>query len=391
MFMLKFITTLTTMRTRFVIRKSRLNKSGTCPVNCRITINMVRSNEFSIGLMVDPSKWDSKGQRVKGNSFATIEANRKIEIVKAELSDIYLSNRAKGGKLSAEELRSIYLGTEVLGCRLSRLSQSYLNELRVKGRSKSTMVRYERCFRYLQDFLREDMDASSITRKHVSGFWLWLRAKNYHTDYCNKIVQSCIGLFRYGVREGHVDDNPFSGYSLEWKKELDVTCLEKNEVEAIRSHEWNSRLEKVADAFLFMCYTGLHIADYIGVTANAIYDYAGHKFMKVVRIKTKVEAIFPLTSYAKQLIDKYGGINNLPKISAQKMNDYLKLIAAKLDITKKLTNKIARKTFTNMCINELGLSFEVVATMLGHTTTRQVRHYGAVNEKRLLTEWQGKL
>lgn len=386
--MLKFISTLTSMHARFVIRKARLNKSGTCPINCRITVNMIRSNEFSIGVFVDPAKWDSKAQRVRGHSPAAIEANRKIEIVKAELSELYLSARSKGTKLSAEQLRNIYLGKDVVGCLLSRMTSLYLNELLVKGRSKSTMGRYERCYRYLQEFLKEDLDVDAISRRQVSNFWIWLKSRNYHNDYCNKIVQACIGLFRYGQREGYVQHNPFSGYSLEWKKELDVTCLEPDEVEAIKKTKWNDRLQKVADCFLFMCYTGLHIADYIAVKSHAIYEYQGQKFMRVERIKTKVEAVFPLTDFAMLLINKYGGLDYMPRISAQKMNDYLKLIADRLEIKKNLTNKIARKTFTNMCINELGLSFEVVATMLGHTSTRQVKHYGSVTEKRILAEWR---
>lgn len=349
---------------------------------------MVRSNEFAIGVLVDPAKWDSKAQRVKGTSHAAIEANRKIDIVRAEISEIYLGARARGVKLSAAQIRSIFVGEDEAGCLLSKMSALYLLELKVKGRSKSTMGRYKRCYQYLRDYVKEDIQVSDVSRKHVSGFWIWLKARGYQSDYCNKIVQACIGLFRYGEREGYVDKNPFAGHSLEWTKELDTTCLTREEVAAIRAHTWIDRLQRVADSFLFMCYTGLHISDYIEVKSDCMYEYLGHQFMKVRRLKTGIVATFPITEHAKALIAKYGGIDKLPRISAAKMNDYLKVIASKLDITKNLTNKIARKTFTDMCINELGLSFEVVASMLGHTSTRQVKHYGSITERRIVAEWK---
>ncbi|MCF0059970.1 site-specific integrase [Dyadobacter chenwenxiniae] len=376
------------MRTRFIIRRARTNQAGLCPINCRITVKMIRANEFAVGLLVDPNKWDSKTQRLKGSSLTAMDVNRRLDIIKSELEEIYLSARARGTHLSADQIKDIYNGVSLVGCSISKLSKQFLEELILRERSTVTTNRYKRCFAYLTEYLGKDYDVSAVQKKEVSGFWVWLKSRGYHNDYCNKIVQSCIGLFRYAIREGHIDSNPFSGVSLEWKKELDITCLDPREIESIKMYDWSERLQLVADSFLFMCYTGLHIGDYRDVRQESVYEYDGHQFMKIRRVKTNVEATFPLTDYAQFLIAKYGGVDKLPHISPQKMNDYLKIIAEKVDINKNLTNKIARKTFTNMCLNDFGFSPEVVATMLGHTTTRQIRHYGAIKEKRILTEWR---
>ncbi|GAB4047836.1 hypothetical protein GCM10028810_32330 [Spirosoma litoris] len=51
-----------------------------------------------------------------------------------------------------------------------------------------------------------------------------------------------------------------------------------------------------------------------------------------------------------------------------------------------LTVKITRKTFTNVMLNELGVSEESVAAMLGHSTTKHVKYYGKANEERVARE-----
>ncbi|WP_169720024.1 site-specific integrase [Dyadobacter alkalitolerans] len=379
------------MRSRFVIRRARLNQAGTCPVNCRITVNKIKTSEFAVGLSVDPKKWDSKLQRVKGAANSAVDINRRLDIIKSELEEIYLSARSRGVHLSALEVKDIYLGKTEITFYYSKMAANYHNELVLKGRAKTTLNRYKRCFAYLADYLKVDMVVGSIERRHVAGFWLWLKSRDFHNDYCNKIVQACIGLFRYGIREGLFERNPFSGYTLEWKKELDTTALDPHELEQIKEYEWSPRLQRVVDSFLFMCYTGLHIGDYRDVRQEARYTFEGVEFMKVRRIKTNVEAVFPLSNDALAIIDKYGGLNNLPRISGQKSNDYLKLIAERVGITKNMTNKMARKTFTDVCLNDYGLSDEVVAKMLGHTTTRQVKHYGRIKERRIVREWKDKI
>ncbi|RYC70188.1 hypothetical protein EQG79_09990 [Spirosoma sordidisoli] len=52
----------------------------------------------------------------------------------------------------------------------------------------------------------------------------------------------------------------------------------------------------------------------------------------------------------------------------------------------KLTVKVACKTFTNLMLNELGVSEESVAAMLGYTTTKHIRYYGKANEERIAKE-----
>lgn len=375
------------MHTRFIIRKARLNRTGTCPLNCRITVDGVKANEFAVGILVEPSKWDSAYQRIRGNSERTLDLNRKLDLIKSELDEIYLAGRAKGQRLSAHDIKDIYSGKKELSCRISTMIENFMIDLKLRERSKATLDRYGRCFKYLLTYIKSDLPADHVERRHISGFWNWLKSKDYHNDYCNKIVQACIGLFRYGIREGIVEKNPFTGTSLEWKKELDTTFLTSEEIEKLKKETWSERLQKVVDTFLFMCYTGLHISDYINAVEDSRYIYENKEWMQIRRVKTNVTAKFPLHKYVLYLLEKYGGISGLPRISGQKMNDYLKLVGEQIKTTKNLTNKIARKTFTNIALNEYKMSFESVGKMLGHVGINQIKHYGAISEKRIAAEW----
>ena len=52
------------MTVLFYLNKAKTNQKGVCPIYCRITYNKSRK-EFSTGLFINPSIWDSKQQSAK--------------------------------------------------------------------------------------------------------------------------------------------------------------------------------------------------------------------------------------------------------------------------------------------------------------------------------------
>ena len=69
----------------------------------------------------------------------------------------------------------------------------------------------------------------------------------------------------------------------------------------------------------------------------------------------------------------------LPTPSNQKMNAYLKEIAAVCGINKVLTTHVARHTFACMAV-EYGMPIDVLAKILGHSNTNMTRHYAKFSE-----------
>ena len=65
----------------------------------------------------------------------------------------------------------------------------------------------------------------------------------------------------------------------------------------------------------------------------------------------------------------------LPVKSNQKMNEYLKEIAALCGINKTLTTHIARHTFGTTVTLANGIRIEHVSKMMGHTKISMTQHY----------------
>ena len=90
------------------------------------------------------------------------------------------------------------------------------------------------------------------------------------------------------------------------------------------------------------------------------------------------------------IIDKYNNhpqSNNedklLPILSNQKMNAYLKEIAAICEINKELTFHIARHTFATTVTLTNGVPIESVSKMLGHKNLRTTQHYAKVLDRKV--------
>ena len=90
------------------------------------------------------------------------------------------------------------------------------------------------------------------------------------------------------------------------------------------------------------------------------------------------------------IIDKYENhpqSNNqeklLPILSNQKMNAYLKEIAAVCEIEKELTFHIARHTFATTVTLTNGVPIESVSKMLGHKNLRTTQHYAKVLDRKV--------
>ena len=142
------------------------------------------------------------------------------------------------------------------------------------------------------------------------------------------------------------------------------------------------RLEKVKDIFLFSCYTSYAPVDVEKLTKkNLIKDNDGSYWIKTNRAKTNIKSNVPVLPPVKRIIDKYSHLEGdklLPKISNQKINEYLKEIADLCRIDKKLTHYVARHTFATTVTLGNGVAIENVSSMMGHTRISMTQHYAKV-------------
>jgi integrase len=100
-------------------------------------------------------------------------------------------------------------------------------------------------------------------------------------------------------------------------------------------------LAKARDLFLIGCWTGLRVSDYTELTKANIWG----GFIHVRQTKTKDPVTIPIHPVTQAILEKYDF--NLPKISQQKLNDYIKKVGEAAGI-----DELTSTTFTKAGIKQ---------------------------------------
>jgi site-specific recombinase XerD len=260
-----------------------------------------------------------------------------------------------------------------------------------------TLERYETSLKHTKNFLIwkyniSDIDISKIDHAFITDYEFYLRsvrkcANNTAVKYIknfNKIIKLCLA-------NDWLDKNPFSNYKSK-VKEVERVYLSEEEIQNIINKDFKTeRLSLVRDIFLFSCFTGLAYIDVKNLTKSHIsIGIDGDKWIFTHRQKTETASKIPVLPVTQMIIDKYENhphaINEeklLPILSNQKMNAYLKEIAAVCEIEKELTFHIARHTFATTITLTNGVPIESVSKMLGHKNLRTTQHYAKVLDKKV--------
>ena len=163
--------------------------------------------------------------------------------------------------------------------------------------------------------------------------------------------------------------------------------MNENEIELIRLLDLskNERLDRVRDLFLIGCYTGARFSDYTKIRKhNVIKDTCTFTMQKV-----KKDVVVPIYNETKTILEKYN-YQLPPRISSQKMNEYIKEICKMAGITEKyhfqdesieptekfklVTTHTARRSFaTNAFLDEIPVITIMRAT--GHSKESDFYRY----------------
>ena len=246
-------------------------------------------------------------------------------------------------------------------------------EVRCYGKSRDSRERYERFIRFLFKFRRiehfsdisdaviMEMDALLASRKMmVSSRWF-----NYHRILNSFILDA--------IDAGYLTRNPYRWLHIEKGKSGGGLgkYLSTEEFRRIEALEINiPHLARVRDLFVFQTYTCLSYTDLAAFDAGKIRYLKGHPVYTSKRGKTGKDFTFLVLRPAMAILEHY--CNRLPVISNVKYNEYLKALALMGGIDKPISSHWARHTGATMLLNE-GMDMEIVAKVLGHSSTRITR------------------
>lgn len=384
------------MKYLIFLSTKRSNAKGHAPIYFRIKLPG-QTLERSTGIYINPMLFDRINKRVIGKSKEHLAYNNLLNTICAQLDDLLQNDsipfvatieKIFGGSKGTNEPNSfVHIMEAYLVYMQDRVSNHQSDSIKPVTYSKNIFMK-ESINRYLRETNSERILGYQVDRTWVKQFMdVCLKDKGYSKGHTNRLVKFVKSVLRFAVSEGICQVT--SALMVKVKQEnKPIQFLNENELMQLEKFKFiDLRLDRVRDAFLFLCYTGLSYIDLKVFDSKQVYtDAFGNYFIKYYRVKNGNEAIVPMLPEALTLLKKYNG--HIPVISNQKFNDYLKLVGISIGLEYPLTSHVGRKTCGSILLNK-GLSIFTVKTILGHSSVKTTEsYYARLTEVGIINEMQ---
>ena len=380
------------MRVLFVIAHNRIKKNNKAPIYCRITYNKCRK-QFATGIFIEPEYWDNIKQKILPENKENTISNKKISLVSHQINEAFLMLQILPNEFDVDDVYRKYKGEDskeeitILGA--YDLHNDKTEKLIGIDFNKLSWSRYVESRRKVALFIskfykRKDVRLRDLDLKFIQDLEYFFKTElklKQATVY--RSIQRIKKIIQFAISENYLKKDPFHLYKNKKYKTV-IIYLTDVELKKLEKHNFSQeRLQQVKDMFIFCCYTGLAYAEMSTLTTKNIeIGFDGKEWIQMIRKKTNRKISIPILPKAKEILDKYN--DELPSISNQKFNSYLKEISELLSIDKKLTHHIARKTFATTVLLYNNVPMEIVSELLGHSNMNVTQsHYGKVVQKKV--------
>ena len=380
------------MKILYMLYKSKCNKRGLCPIRCRITFNKVRK-EFSAGLFIIPSHWNSKNQKILENSDNENYINTQLSLIRQKLHQAFLFLQVQEMDFDVNDIYKQYKGElpkkQMTLLRVFKLHNEKMKTLIGIDIVEVTYQKYLETEIHISRFIKHkykanDVKLSSLKVKFLDNLSYYLKTeRRLEQSTVNKVIQRLRKVVKYAVAEDYLVKNPFTSYRYKTVKK-EIIFLSSEELKRLEESDFKiERLNQIKDCFVFCCYTGLAFKEMSNLKKeNIVKGVDGLDWIKINRQKTNSAVSIPLLPKAKSILEKYNHI--LPVVSNQRFNGYLKEIADLSGIKKNLTHHIARKTFATTVLLYNDVPMEIVSKLLGHSRMGITQaYYGKILEQKV--------
>ncbi len=310
---------------------------------------------------IHPKHWNPETQKVRQNFAGYGTFNKWIKDVDAYVSQIETDwsneNSSKEviaplpGYILKERLRK-YLSKETKEEREAKEKTSFWgynatflmrmeNGTRVhneKGTplAKGTIFQFHNLKRHLQNF--ETKTGFKLTFENIDMVF-YKKFVDYLTitlklspNTIGKLITNLKVFLREAYEDRVTTNNTFTYRKFKTINfKSDTVYLNLTEIKEMQDLNLNSspRLERVRDMFIIGCFTGLRYSDLTNIKPENIEN----GMIEIVQAKTGNPVVIPFTNNVLQILERYN--YTMPKISNQKFNEYLSLVAQKCDLLKK--------------------------------------------------------
>ena len=371
-----------TANVSFYCRESKKNKDGLAPIELSLVINRKRCY-VQLPRKEDPAQFK---RELMSKNWSDLKDY--LSAIRTRLNEIETIFVRDGQALTAESLRAYFKTGGYVLYTVGDLFSDYMGILAKRvGRAitPKTYRKYEIARDKFYKILPPSEPVSAITKAVILDYQA---SMNQYLDYVttNGYCQRVKTIVQFGIDNGKIKVNPFMGIRLR-KGEKSVQFLTEEEVEKIRTTDFhNESLNRVRDLFVFQAASGLSYTDMAKLVPSDFQQAPnGQYYIHDKRNKTGVFYTAVILEEGVEILKKYNF--KLPILGNHKLNVYLKTIRDLCGIEKPIFSHVARHTYATRCLNR-GIRLEVVAKLLGHSTTRITQHYAKLLKGNILSEVQ---
>lgn len=352
------------MTINFICRASKARKNGQSPIEMSIIINGERSI-ISLDRKANSKNFIPSSQKVKGDK----ETNEYLEVIRKkcyslETELIRLDNFNIESFINAFK-HGIPEKNDTLLKIYDKHNRLYEENVVVGKVNATALYKYQmsrkRVSEYLSTLNLTDIKLRDITPSFIEGYQNYC-LKSLKNNTTNKQLKMVKKILDFAVKERIIDVSPFQLTLKEEKLEYDVLTIDDVKY-LLNLKITDKRMGEIRDMFCLQSLTGMAYSDMASLTKNDIEKDVIIKRRK----KTDIQFVIPLLPSAKKILEKYD--YQLPMLTNQKYNAYLKVLGDYAKMPMKLHSHLARHSFACILLNN-GVDMKTISRTLGHSTMK---------------------
>lgn len=341
-----------------------------------VIINGERSI-ISLDRKINSKNFLQSRQRVKNDK----ETNEYLDAIRKKCYSIE-TELIKMDNLNLETFISFFKNgipqkTDTLLKVYDKHNEQYEQNVVVGKVNATALYKYQMNRKRISDYLNSigmtDIKLRDIKPSFVENFQNYC-LKTLNNSTTNKQLKMFKHILVYAVKERLLDVSPFQLTLKEEKLQYDVLTIDDVKY-LMKLNITDDRISNIRDMFCLQSLTGLSYSDMVSLSKNDIKDNTIIKRRK----KTDIQFVIPLLPMAKKILIKYD--YQLPILSNQKYNAYLKVLGDYAKMPMKLHSHLGRHSFACILLNN-GVDMKTISRALGHSTMKTTENtYAFMNNK----------
>ena len=367
-------------------RKNTLNNQGTALVQIEALLHK-RKLYISTNVYLRPEEWDKDRAQVVNHPHApALNAMLYEKII--ELQSVEIAYWKQGISPSLLDIKKAVKGHVTVDMTFLQFAH---RSVATSKRRDGTKQNIYATLHHIKTF-QGDLEIKDVNYKFIVEFEAYLRATGLKVNSVGKHLRNVRTLVNEAINQGYLplSDYPFRKFKIQ-KEKPEHRVLTKKELAKLERMTLKSKSrQRVLDAFLFCCYTGLRFSDFKQIMTKDISAIKGTTWISFKSLKTGISQKIPISMLfsgkALELIEKYGEMERMNRIGCNAdVNRTLKEIVKGAGISKRVTFHTSRHTFATLLLAD-GVSITTIQKLLDHTSVKTTQIYSEVLDDTLTND-----